>query len=145
MRSPVCEITYNGKFFDQEGCSGICVRVSKVSCTCIQLLWARWVRTGSIWNSRNRIGWGNTSHRIISMLCLKPCGNDTVSWDTNACRKPGLPRSSYAIGSAQEKYQRPRAKLWEVTTEAFWEKLCLLLPHWQIRLLLSFVSFFNTA
>ena len=54
-----------------------------------------------------------------SQLCLNQRGNNTAFWDTNASRKPGLPRSRYAIGSASEKYKRPRVKLREVTTEAF--------------------------
>ena len=55
----------------------------------------------------------------LPTVCLNPCGNNTAFWDTNASRKPGLPRNSYAIGLASEKYKRPRVELQEVTTEAF--------------------------
>lgn len=135
LNESTCWPVWNGLQWqtDKEGYYGISLSDSKVGCTHIQLLWSRWVE-GQVnleQQEQNRLA----EYKLLWSSRHSVWSHVTAFSDTNASRKPGLPRSSYAIGSAKEKTQK--AELWEVTTEAFLEKSCLILPHWQVRLLWS--------
>lgn len=113
------DVADNDKLFYKEGCYGISITSTEVSYRHVLLLWARWLRTGFTWSSRNRIGFQNECYSVTPMLYLKLCGNDTAFWE------PMLTENQACQGEVKVKYQRPRAKPWEVTTEAFIEKCCL--------------------